>query len=333
MAVRPPTKPDESALATRRGSCFTEAGAWENIGQGWRPLHGNFRDLGYSVEWHDFHAAGDLDWSGSFHPGGVEICLNLAGRGAVRAGRRQLELSPLTAGFYCQGESRLKGVRRGGERHQFITVEFSRDFVARHIAPKDPALHPCLRSLFKERQSAAVSEASRLTSEHQELIRALQHPPANPSARRMWSHAKALEVAASLFYAPAVTEELFCDRIKRLNRERVQKVMAVLKENLAGPPSLEEIGRRVGCSHFHLSRIFSEEMGRGIFQHLRELRLERAAALLCEGEMKITQIALEVGYASPSHFTTAFREVFGCCPGLYPLRPRSQRTQEHATGD
>jgi AraC-like DNA-binding protein len=68
-------------------------------------------------------------------------------------------------------------------------------------------------------------------------------------------------------------------------------------------------------------------MGRSIFQHLRELRLERAAALLCEGKMQITQIALEVGYASPSHFTSAFRETFGCCPGLYPLQTPTQRTR------
>jgi AraC family transcriptional regulator len=48
--------------------------------------------------------------------------------------------------------------------------------------------------------------------------------------------------------------------------------------------------------------------------------LERAAELICRGQLKITDVALEVGFASPSHFTTAFREVFGCCPGLYPLR-------------
>jgi AraC-like DNA-binding protein len=332
MTIRPPLKSGQPARTTGREPAFTEAGAWENIGEGWRPLHGSFRDLGYSVEWHDFDTADDLDWAGSFHPGGVEICLNLAGRAEVRAGGRQLEFSPLTAGFYLQSDTRLKGVRRGGERHQFITVEFSRDFVARHIVPKEPGLHPCLRTLFKDRQGAAVSEASRLTTEHQQLIRALQQPPVNPASRRMWSHAKALEVAASLFYAPAANEELFCDRVKRLNRERVQKVIAILKENLAQPPSLDEIGRRVGCSHFHLSRIFSEEMGRGIFQHLRELRLERAAVMLGEGDMKITQVAMEVGYASPSHFTTAFRETFGCCPGLYPLRTLPSQVSDQPTG-
>jgi len=307
---------------------FTEAGAWHPVGNGWKPLHGSFRELGFSVEWHDFETARDLDWSGSFHPGGVEICLNLAGSGEVRAGSRQLELSSLTAGFYLQGHARLKGTRRGGERHQFITVEFSGNFLARHLAPKEAGLHPTLRGLFQEKQTTAVSEPSRLTTEQHALVRALQLPPASVAARRLWSHAKALEVASSLFYVQTGDEELLCQRVKRVNRERVEKVIALLKEDLAGPPSLEEIGRRVGCSHFYLSRIFSEHMGRGIFQHLRELRLERAATLLREGRLQITQIAMEVGYASPSHFTTAFRESFGCCPGLYPLRTATQKAKK-----
>ena len=304
---------------------FTEADAWQPVGNGWKQLHGSFCDLGFSVEWHDFETANDFDWSGSFHPGGIEICLNVAGRGEVRAGKRQLELSALTAGFYFQGKSRLKGVRRGGERHRFVTIEFSKGFVARHIVPGEAGLNPPLQGLFEERAAAAVSQASRLTSEQQEFIVALQNPPACAAARRLWSHAKALEVASSLFYRPD-GEEFLCQRVKRLNRERVQKVISILEENLAEPPSLEEIGRHVGCSHFYLSRIFSEWMGHGIFQHLRELRLERAAALLREGEMQITQIALEVGYASPSHFTTAFRERFGCCPGLYPPRTVPHQT-------
>lgn len=300
---------------------------------GWRPLHGSFHDLGYSVEWHDFQTERELDVSGSFHPGSVEICLNVAGRAEVRAGEQYLELAPLTVGFYGQTRPRLKGIRQSGERHQFITVEFSREFVTRHLLPDAPGIHPGLRSILKPRLCALVSEKSRLTSEQQELVRSLHNPPANPAARHVWSQAKALEVAATVFYPPPVQGELFCERVKRLNSERVQRVIAVLKESLSEPPTLEEIGRRVGCSQFHLSRIFSEQMGCGIFQHLRALRLEKAAELICRGEMKITDVALEVGYSSPSHFTTAFREAFGCCPGLYPLRVRAQHARERTPHD
>jgi len=314
LPASPPT------FSAPRHGIFSEAAAWKSVGKGWRPLQGSFRDLGYSVEWHDFTTDKDLDWAPSFHPGGVEICLNLAGCGEVRAGSRQLELSPETAGFYFQDKPLLWGRRIGRERHRFLTVEFSVNFLIRHIEPKEGGLHPSLKKFISGRAGAEVSTPIRLSHQHQQLVASLSQPPVATSAQRMWYHGKALEIAATFLYRQEAKEELFCQRQKRLNRERVERVIAILRENLAEPPTLDEIGRRVGCSHFHLSRIFSQEMGRGIFQYLRALRLERAAELLREGEMNVTQAALEVGYSSLSHFSTAFHDAFGCCPGLYPLR-------------
>jgi AraC-like DNA-binding protein len=267
-------------------------------------------------------AQADLDWSRSFHPGGLEICLNVSGNGEVRAGRHALELDRVTAGFYAQRVSGLKGVRRGGDRHQFITIELSLPFLKSQVATAANGLHPCLSGLLSHgsRTGAAVSESFRLSSAQQELVASLRHPPVYSAAQKMWYRAKALEIAATVLYRPVAGEEFFCQRVKRLNRERVQKVVALLKQNLAYPPSLEDIGRRVGCSHFYLSRLFTQEMGKTITACLRDLRLERAAELLRTGQCNVTEAALEVGYNSLSHFTVAFRETFGCCPGLYPLK-------------
>ena len=305
----------------KRRGVFTEAAAWNSVRSGWRQLSGNFRDLGYSVEWHDFVADVDLDWSRSFHPGGLEICLNLAGRAEVRRGASAVEFGTCTAGFYAQKEPRLKAIRRGGERHQFITVELALEFVKAR-APGQ-GLHPSLANWLGGKPGspvAAVSEVVRLGSEQQQVAASLRHPPVYAAAQPMWYEAKALEIAANLLYRALPGEEFFCQRVKRLNGERVQKVRAILKESLSEPPPLEEIGRRVGCSHFHLSRIFAQETGNTIMGYLRELRLERAAQLLRGGQCNVTEAALEVGYKSLSHFTAAFRETFGCCPGLYPLK-------------
>jgi len=69
----------------------------------------------------------------------------------------------------------------------------------------------------------------------------------------------------------------FCQRQQRISAERVEKVVAVLREKLSSPPPLEELGRAVGCSPFHLSRTFSTATGMTIPQYTRQLRLERAA--------------------------------------------------------
>jgi hypothetical protein len=133
------------------------------VGKGWRHLHGGFRERGYSIEWHDFATEQDFDWSRSFHPGGVEICLNLAGRGEVQSGNHSLEFVPFTAGFYAQNNARLSALRRGGERHQFITIELSLPFLESHVAGTGQGLHPRLRNVVAGdlRATTAVSEPSR----------------------------------------------------------------------------------------------------------------------------------------------------------------------------
>jgi AraC-like DNA-binding protein len=311
----------------RNGLAFSEMDAWKPFGHGWRQLHGSFREAGYSVEWHDFTAAAPLDWSRTFHPGSLEICLNLSGNADVRTAGERLELAPLTAGFYAQNDASLKGSRWGGEHHQFITVEFSLPFLERHLTTGEGGLHPRLNRFLTrpDRASGMVSEPMRLSNDQQQLVTSFRNPPVFQAAQRLWYQAKALEVVAAFLYQPLAGEELFCQRQHHLNRERVQKVLAILKENLAEPPSLEELGRRVGCSHFYLSRIFTQEVGKTISVTLRDMRMERAASVLREGRMNVTQAALEVGYSSLSHFSSAFHEVIGCCPGLYPLMPGGKK--------
>lgn len=101
-----------------------------------------------------------------------------------------------------------------------------------------------------------------------------------------------------------------------------------MRTHFAEPLTLEELGQRVGCSPFYLSRTFTEQMGMTLTQFLRQVRLERAAELLRSGKFNVTQAALEVGYSSVGHFSTAFHETFGCCPGLYPLQMPAQRADK-----
>jgi len=298
---------------------FSETKAWQAVGEGWRQLHGSYRDLGFSFEWHDFTTAQEVDWGRSFHPDSVEICLNLAGRGSVLEGKRRLDFAPMTAGFYWQHRERLAATRAAGERHQFLTVELSPAFLRAHLSGNETHLHPIVQSVLNETKSVAVSDPIRLSAEHQQLISSLRHPPVFAGAQPIWYQAKALEVMVAFLFQAPPEKEFFCQRQKRLSQDRVQRVIDVLKNDLVEPPSLEELGKQVGCSPFYLSRIFSQEMGKTISQYLRQLRMEKAAELLRSGKHNVTEVAMEVGYSSSSHFSVAFHETFGCCPGLFPI--------------
>lgn len=307
---------------------FSERPVWSALGAGWRHLHGSVRGAGVSFEWHDFKANGEFDWGKSFHPGSVEVCLNLEGNGQVTLNKSEAIFTPLTVGFYRRAEKPLNAIRAAGQRHQFLTVEMSFDFLRQQLGEHSARLHPLVREAVSERtEASAVAPTTRLTSRLQQLIASLRDAPVLALAQPVWYRAKALEVTAELFFIVPAGQELFCQRQQRLSSERVEKVITLLRENLAEPPTLEEIGRAVGCSPFYLSRTFSTATGLTIPQYIRQLRMERAAELLKAGRLNVTEVAMEVGYSSPSHFSQAFHETFGCCPGLYPLRTPAQTFQ------
>ena len=303
-----------------------EAALWRGAGARWRQLAGDFPRLGVSFEWHELPAGREVDWAPSFHPGSVELCLNLAGAGEVKLGADTLTFGTWTAGFYRQGNTRLLARRLNGEPHQFITVELSPAFLARHLKELSADLHPLVREAVEgTAKASALGSLESMNARLRDLVMSLRQPPVLASAQSVWYQAKAVELMGEFFFALPADSELFCHRQQRVARDRVEAVMSILRRDLANPPTLEQLGLEVRCSPFYLSRTFSKETGQTIPQYVRQLRLERAAELLRQGQHNVTEVALEVGYSSLSHFSQAFHLQFGCCPGLYPLATPAQR--------
>jgi len=306
-----PTASDEASR--------TEAWAWRGAGAGRRPLFGDFRKQGFSFEWHDFKTEADWDWARSFNPGTLELCLNLDGRATLTDPQQTVALRPRTSTFYFQGEPPLQAQRHANEQHRFVTVGFEAEFLRQSLEREARHLHPFVRAVIsRAARRSVVTVPEPMGLGVLQLVESLQRCPVFKPAQEMWFRCKALELAAQSFFCPP-DGGLFCTRQQRAACERAARVRAILGERLADPPSLEELGRLVGCSPFYLSRQFSEATGLTIQQFLRRARLDRAAALLRAGRHNVTEAALEVGYNSLSHFTVAFRDAFGCCPGLYPL--------------
>ena len=291
---------------------------WREVSNGWRPLYGDFERLGLSVEWHDFRAEQALDWGETFRPRSIEFCLNMNGRGAVGA-QVQSDYVSGSAGYYAVSDEPLPATRRAHDRHQFITLEFSRAHLQKQLADCAGDLDPHVRgAVFPERESSVVSTPRPMSAEQRTVVGSLVKPPVPKAAQALWYQSKALELMAHFLFTPK-DPELFCMRQKRVARERVERTKELLARDLANPPTLEALGREVGCSPFHLSRIFSREVGLTIPQVLRNMRMERAAELLRSGRYNVTETATEVGYSSLSHFSKAFCETIGCCPALYPM--------------
>jgi AraC-like DNA-binding protein len=295
----------------------SESSAWAQVKTGWRQLYGSFAREGVSVENHEFRATTPVNWGRSFHRDSVELCLNLRGTGTVRDGRTEARYEPHTVGFYCNENANLEARRNPGENHSFITVELSRGYVETQVDSMEDALHPALRRWLINRGGSAAAVGA-MSPGQEVTFQALRQPPVPVAAQKLWYQAKTLELLSQILFQPAPQEEFFCQRQKRVARERVERTTAILRSHLADPPDIEALGAQVGCSSFYLSRLFSKEMGMTIPQYVRQIRMERAAELLLGGHHNVTEAAMEVGYSSLSHFSKAFCTTIGCCPALFP---------------
>ena len=97
-------------------------------------------------------------------------------------------------------------------------------------------------------------------------------------------------------------------------RELVSRVREFIGRRFAEPLSVECIARSVGCSPFHLSRIFRRETSLTLHRAIVRLRLREGLERLLDEPQQISRIALDVGFSSHSHFTDAFRAEFGHSP-------------------
>jgi AraC-like DNA-binding protein len=294
-----------------------ESNAWAQVKEGWRQLYGSFAREGVSVENHEFQAKSAVDWGRSFHRNSVELCLNLRGTGTVKDGRTEARYQPHTVGFYCNANSDLEAKRAAGETHSFITVELSRQYVETQVHSMEDDLHPALRRWLINKGGSAAAVGA-MSPGQEVTFQALRQPPVPLAAHKLWYQAKTLELLSQVLFQPVPQEEFFCQRQKRVARERIERTTAILRTHLVEPPDIETLGAQVGCSPFYLSRLFSKETGMTIPQYVRQIRIERAAELLLEGRHNVTEAAMEVGYSSLSHFSKAFCTTIGCCPALFP---------------
>lgn len=107
--------------------------------------------------------------------------------------------------------------------------------------------------------------------------------------------------------------------LPKLAGERRRAVQAALfiEANARQPLNLERVAAQARCSSFHLLRLFRAVVGVTPHQYLLRCRLRRAAELLAEESLPITDIALEVGFNDLSNFVRTFHRASGVSPRAF----------------
>lgn len=97
----------------------------------------------------------------------------------------------------------------------------------------------------------------------------------------------------------------------------LRRVRDRIDREYAQPLDVEALARGVNISAGHLSRQFRLAYGESPYAYLMTRRIERAMALLCRGDMSVTEVCFTVGCSSLGTFSTRFTELVGVPPSVY----------------
>ena len=136
--------------------------------------------------------------------------------------------------------------------------------------------------------------------------------------------------------AAAVAEQLVHDRIRGTRdvqrrplvqhigtgQPRLVDAVQLMEANLEEPLAVEQIADLVGLSRRQLERLFRRHLKCVPSRYYLRVRLAKAHHLLRQTSHSVMSVALSAGFVSASHFSKAYKDLFG-----YP--PREERRPEH----
>jgi AraC family transcriptional regulator len=106
------------------------------------------------------------------------------------------------------------------------------------------------------------------------------------------------------------------DRTELERHRLVEAAKSILTDDPAARTTLGALARRLHTSEFHLARVFRDRTGFTLHAYRTHLRLRIALDSLARGESDLAALAHGLGFSSHSHFSSAFRSVFGVQPSV-----------------
>ena len=168
-------------------------------------------------------------------------------------------------------------------------------------------------------QGRVLTTPPELRNELRELARELAAPGGANTEEMVQALTVRILVGLCRAYGsdPAAPEETRTSGASAHAQERVMRVEAFMRRNLNRPLARDDFAALVHLSPAQLARLFRAVAGKPVMERFGELRMASARELLAESTMSVTEVALEVGYNSFSHFATSFRKHVGMSPSEY----------------
>src|SRR5947209_15124284 len=97
----------------------------------------------------------------------------------------------------------------------------------------------------------------------------------------------------------------------------IARAKQYIQENQAEDLSLGQVAKAVNTSTFYFCKIFKKITGINFTDYLSRVRIEKSKNLLLNPNLRVSEIAFEVGFQSLTHFNRVFKRILGQSPTNY----------------
>lgn len=195
-----------------------------------------------------------------------------------------------------------------------IGIELSIEYLERVFNGDLELLGEFGKSLYSERESAFSSNVM-IQPQMKRVLQDLVHNEYTGTMKKMYIESKIVEILLQVIkYGGESRYDLSGGSLSRSDIDKLYYVRELVSNNLQNPYSLRELSRLAGINEFKLKKGFKEIFSTTIFNHLYDERMVLGQKLLIEQDTSIADIAQQVGYKNPTHFTAAFKRKFNELP-------------------
>jgi transcriptional regulator GlxA family with amidase domain len=129
-----------------------------------------------------------------------------------------------------------------------------------------------------------------------------------------WRRALGLELLA-LILETCGLKRTSSDRLRAI--QRIQPILQYVRDHLREDLGRSRLAERLNLSPTRFHLVFTDAMGVAPVQYVKALRLRQAQRLLIKTDLPIAEVASQVGYEDPFHFSRAFKAQTGANPSDY----------------
>lgn len=141
-------------------------------------------------------------------------------------------------------------------------------------------------------------------------------------AQRMKARAEFLELVSEWAYAAASPEYD--------SQMLMQQTKTFIDEHYREPLKLEQLAGMAGLSRNYYVDQFKKRYGKSVVEYMTDLRIRRAKRLMANSELKLREVAQQVGYNDEFYFSRRFKQETGVTPSAY-IKSRSRRIVAYCT--